>query len=245
MLTRSPRVDFARRASSARSGASPCRTETPHTWLSPASSERYSSTVSLRHVRGSPALRLLRRLRPPIRDVAGLGSLPGFACPAPGWGSLVPGRNPWCGRWSASSPGSADRRRFGARQRRTHTGHIQPEILRGRTRTAFPAVRRDICSIQRVSTPTSPCRDDHPCVVHRGTCGSPPTRRVAGILVRSTIAGRPSNLGRRSRTPSPAGPTRPRMTYDSNYLSVIGLSLASRRTGSSQMDALSLISADG
>jgi hypothetical protein len=55
---------FARTASSARSGASPCRSWIPHAWLSPAASARYSSTASLRHVRGSPALRLLRRLRP-------------------------------------------------------------------------------------------------------------------------------------------------------------------------------------
>ncbi len=57
---------FACTAHAARSGANPDRDRAPHTWLSPAASALHPSTASLRHVRGSPALRLLRRLRPPF-----------------------------------------------------------------------------------------------------------------------------------------------------------------------------------
>src|SRR4029434_6726126 len=71
--------DFACTNSSACSGASSHRAETPHTWLSPASLESHTSPVSLRHVRGFPALRLLRRLRPSSETTPELGGLPGFA----------------------------------------------------------------------------------------------------------------------------------------------------------------------
>lgn len=47
-----------------RSRATASSQRMPHTWLSLASSSSYVSTASLRHVRGSPARGLLRRLRP-------------------------------------------------------------------------------------------------------------------------------------------------------------------------------------
>jgi hypothetical protein len=68
---------FACTASFVRSGATPCRSEAPHTWLSPATLDLYSSTASLRHVHGSPVLGLLRRLCPPHETSPDLA-----ACPA-------------------------------------------------------------------------------------------------------------------------------------------------------------------
>ena len=73
---------FVRTACVARCGASSYRAGSPHTWLPPPASHPYASTVPLRHVRGSPALGLLRGLRPPFETSLDLDSLPSFAGPA-------------------------------------------------------------------------------------------------------------------------------------------------------------------
>jgi hypothetical protein len=66
--------------------------------LPPQPSCRHSSPVFLRHVRGSAARRLLRRLRPLSRDITRLGGLPaGRRSTA---GSRVHEENPRCVRWS-------------------------------------------------------------------------------------------------------------------------------------------------
>ena len=192
----------------------PCRAGSPHTWLSPAASRPYSSTASLRHVRGSPALGLLRRLRPSSETSPDLAACRASRARRSDRGSRVHRRNPWCGRWSALPLAARTARRLRDEAAACPCGHTQSlhEIATGLWLHSRRAASS--CSVQRLPTPTSSCADVRPRVLHHGTCGSPPRthERLCGQFRPLGCCRPPFQSRRRSRPPSSSGPTRTRMT---------------------------------
>ncbi len=203
---------FACTARAARSGANPDRDRATHTWLSPAASALHPSTASLRHVRGSPALRLLRRLRPPFetsRDLAACRrSLDGARIEVPvfpgGTRGAVGGRLcPWqLGLHAKSGRGGS----------MPMAGTPSRLVLGDQALAAFTSQATSYTCLQRVQASTSP-HGVHRRIVRHGTFGSPPLPEA----VRTVQAARLLQVacpisGDVRGPPSAPGPTRARMT---------------------------------
>src|SRR5262249_30596751 len=106
-------------------------------------------TASLRHVRGSPALGLLRRLRPPYQTSLDLAAcrasnpafISGFSCSEEGTRGAVGGRLcPWLR--GSTTPSELGRRR-------AHGGRTQPSAQHGRALAACSPLRASCLSVQR------------------------------------------------------------------------------------------------
>lgn len=166
----------------------------PHTWLASATPAPYSPTASLRHVRGSPALGLLRRLRPPRET-----SPDWAACRADAWRSrevpwfkrstldAVGGQlDPWLRRPYAASGQGVGASLSDARSRICKTN---------RARAASP-LGAGLSSVQRLVALTSREGTINPLVF---TMASAVARLGASLLAdisgRSAFAGRRSHLG--------------------------------------------------
>ena len=129
----------------------------PHTWLSPAARKWTASTASLRHVRGFPALGLLRRLRPSNETSPGLSACqvlrPGARRKVlsflEGTRGVLGGRlYPWQLRSSSHQDSMHDAPAC--------TG--APDLRNIEIRISLPAPH--VCgsiSVQRLPTPTSTC----------------------------------------------------------------------------------------
>ncbi len=136
-------------------GATLCREWMPHTWLSPAAPKSYASTVSLRHVRGSPALGLLRRLRPLSETSPNSAACCASHAQRSDQGSRVHRRNPWCGRWPTLPLATLAGSRSGARDQRAHVGRTQSLLLGDRARVVYSSLPTRHWFVQRVQASAS------------------------------------------------------------------------------------------
>src|ERR1700722_860327 len=97
----------------------------------------------------SPCARLSRAptttgTRPPVRDTAGLGGVPGFANPGARIGVRVFIRsNPWCVRWLALPLAALAARHLRDQRARAHDGRTQPATLYRPRPGYVHAFRRD------------------------------------------------------------------------------------------------------
>ena len=142
----------------------------PHTWLSPPALKPYPSTASLRHVRGSPALRLLRGLCPSYETSLDLAACRSSRDRRSIRGSRVQSKNPWCFRWLAPSLAGAGQlpRRFRGNELRIHSGYTQ-SLNGGATEIGLhPRPRPSGFFHTGFPTPTSSCAS-RSALIHRGT----------------------------------------------------------------------------
>ena len=128
------------------------------------SSPLHSSTASLCPVRGSPALRLLRKLRPPVETSPGLAACRLFQVRRSTRSSRVHKKNPKCVRWLAISltarivfaSGSNTTRRFAPAHETVKTGPFHTRCMSG-------AEHREVIRTETSNTNFVLCADEHTC----------------------------------------------------------------------------------